>query len=226
MLILTRKSGESLYIGDDIKLTVLGIQGKQIKLGITLPDTMTVYREEIYTLVADDNTLARQSKKDKSSITAMPNVREIETKIGVQQIAEDKIIHFPRGIIGYEEEQDFTLLQLSEDSPFFMLQSTKTPDIGFIVTDPYAFLDDYSVKLNEAEQACIQAESSKDVFVFVTVTIPHGKPEQTALNLSGPIFINFEKRIAMQVPQDMKTTKVLISECVNLLKGNKDESDK
>ena len=226
MLILTRKAGESLYVGDDIKLTVLGIQGKQIKLGITLPDTMTVYREEIYTLVADDNILARQSKNDNSSIEAMPNLRETETKIGVHQIAEDKIIHFPKGIIGYEEEQDFTLLPLSDDSLFFMLQSTKTPDLGFIVTDPYAFLGDYSVKLNEAEQAYIQVKDSQDVFIFVTVTIPHGKPDQTALNLSGPIFINYEKRIAMQVPQDVKTTKVLVSECVTRLKGEKSESDK
>lgn len=220
MLILTRKAGESLYIGDDIKLTVLGIQGKQIKLGITLPDTMTVYREEIYALVADDNTLARQSKKDKLSIKDMPQVREIETKLGMQQISEDNIIHFPKGIIGYEEEQNFTLLSLGENSPFCMLQSTKTPDLGFIVTDPYTFIDDYSVKMNEAEQACIQAESSKDIFVFVTITIPREKPDQTTLNLSGPIFINHEKRIAMQVPQDMKITKVLISECTNILKGN------
>ena len=226
MLILTRKAGESLYIGDDIKLTVLGIQGKQIKLGITLPDTMTVYREEVYALVADDNILARQSKKDQSNIKAMPNVREIETKIGVQEIAEDKIIHFPKGMIGYEEEQDFTLVPLGGDSPFFMLQSTKTRDLGFIVTDPYSFLSEYSVKLNEAEQAYIQAKDSQDVFVFVTVTIPHGKPDQTALNLSGPIFINYEKRIAMQVPQDVKITKVLISECVDLLKDTKDESGK
>ena len=214
MLILTRKAGESLYIGDDIKLTVLGTQGKQIKLGITLPDTMTVYREEIYALVADDNSLARQSKKEKLPISDMPKVHEIQTKLGVQQISEDKIISFPKGVIGYEDEQSFTLLHIAEDSPFFILQSTKTPDLGFVVADPYLFLDNYSVKLNEAEQGCIQVADSKDVVVFVTVTIPHGRSDLATLNLSGPIFVNYEKRIAVQVPQDVKTTKILINDCV------------
>ncbi len=44
MLILTRKAGESLYIGDDIKITLISVQGKQARIGINLPDTMTVYR--------------------------------------------------------------------------------------------------------------------------------------------------------------------------------------
>ena len=213
MLILTRKAGESLYIGDGIKLTVLGTQGKQVKLGITLPSSMTVYREEIYELVMADNTLARQSKKDKLSAKDMPKVHAIETRLGMKEIKEDNIIFFPKGLIGYEDEQHFTLLHLDEDSPFFLLQSTKTPDLGLIVTDPYVFLDDYSVKINDSEQKAIEVESSNDVCVFVTVTIPYGKPDQATLNLSGPLFVNHEKRCAMQIPQDVKTTKVLISDC-------------
>jgi carbon storage regulator len=58
MLILTRRPGESLYLGDDIKITVLSAQGKQIKLGLDVPREMTVYREEIYLRVQEQNQQA------------------------------------------------------------------------------------------------------------------------------------------------------------------------
>jgi carbon storage regulator len=58
MLILTRRPGESIHLGDDIKITVLSIQGKQIKIGIEVPDDMTVYREEIYLRVQEQNKMA------------------------------------------------------------------------------------------------------------------------------------------------------------------------
>ncbi|VVP62047.1 Translational regulator CsrA1 [Pseudomonas fluorescens] len=47
MLILTRKVGESINIGDDIKVTVLGVSGQQVRLGIDAPKEMAVHREEI-----------------------------------------------------------------------------------------------------------------------------------------------------------------------------------
>lgn len=55
MLILTRKASESVNIGDDIKITVLSIQGKQVKIGIEVPDKMSVYREEVYLRILEEN---------------------------------------------------------------------------------------------------------------------------------------------------------------------------
>jgi carbon storage regulator len=48
MLILSRRPGESLIIGDNITINVLGIQGNQVRLGIEAPRDVTVHREEIY----------------------------------------------------------------------------------------------------------------------------------------------------------------------------------
>ena len=58
MLILTRRAAESVHIGDDIKITVLSIQGKQVKIGIEVPDDMTVYREEVYLRIQEENRQA------------------------------------------------------------------------------------------------------------------------------------------------------------------------
>lgn len=54
MLILTRKVGESVVIGDDVKLTVLSSKGNQIRLGIQAPKDVPVHREEIFDRISND----------------------------------------------------------------------------------------------------------------------------------------------------------------------------
>ncbi len=48
MLILTRKVGETLMVGDDVTVTVLGIKGNQVRIGVNAPKKLSVHREEIY----------------------------------------------------------------------------------------------------------------------------------------------------------------------------------
>ncbi len=54
MLILTRRVGESVVIGDDVDVTVLGMRGNQVRLGVTAPREIAVHREEIYQRIHDD----------------------------------------------------------------------------------------------------------------------------------------------------------------------------
>jgi carbon storage regulator len=61
MLILTRKLGESIAIGDDIKITFLDIKGKQLRIGIEAPKQVSVYRDEIYQAIQEQNLQAAGS---------------------------------------------------------------------------------------------------------------------------------------------------------------------
>jgi carbon storage regulator len=58
MLILTRKAGESLYIGDQVKVTIMELKGNQVRVGIDAPSTMKIYREEIYRQILEENQQA------------------------------------------------------------------------------------------------------------------------------------------------------------------------
>ncbi|MBU8849087.1 MAG: carbon storage regulator CsrA [Desulfobacterales bacterium] len=58
MLILTRKSGETIRIGNDIKITILEAKGKQIRVGIDAPSDIAVHREEVYQMIKQQNILA------------------------------------------------------------------------------------------------------------------------------------------------------------------------
>lgn len=58
MLVLTRKLGESITIGNEIKVTVVEVKGKQVQLGITAPSSIKIYREEIFKRVQEENKRA------------------------------------------------------------------------------------------------------------------------------------------------------------------------
>lgn len=69
MLILTRRIGETIRIGREVSVTVLGIQGNQIRLGVLAPISVSVHREEIFRRIAAEDHAARGSVSPSASIS-------------------------------------------------------------------------------------------------------------------------------------------------------------
>jgi carbon storage regulator CsrA len=65
MLILTRRTGETIMIGDEVTITVLGVKGDQVRLGVTAPKVIPVHRQEIYDRIEAEKRAeaARKAKK-------------------------------------------------------------------------------------------------------------------------------------------------------------------
>lgn len=61
MLILTRRVGEKLMIGDEISVTILGVKGNQVRIGVQAPNTVAIHREEIYERIQDEERELRQA---------------------------------------------------------------------------------------------------------------------------------------------------------------------
>lgn len=62
MLILTRRMGETVIIGDNIAVTILGVRGSQVRLGVNAPKEVTVHREEIYERIQQEEQATEQRK--------------------------------------------------------------------------------------------------------------------------------------------------------------------
>lgn len=61
MLALTRKKDQAIIIGGDIEIKVLSIQGDKVKIGITAPKECSIYREEVYKIISDNNQASIQT---------------------------------------------------------------------------------------------------------------------------------------------------------------------
>ena len=72
MLVLTRKLGEAIRIGDNVSITVVDFDGKSVKLGIDAPRSVSIHREEVYKRIQDENKNAvSKDKVDLGDIAAL-----------------------------------------------------------------------------------------------------------------------------------------------------------
>ncbi len=131
---------------------------------------------------------------------------EIETlRFGKIAVQEDKVITFPRGILGFAKNKQYLLFPHSEDSPFLWLQSVEDGDLAFVVMNPRLVKNDYSLDVDENVLNELNAKQEADLEVVCIVTIPRNDPKRMTINLLGPIIINSKSRNAVQVICDKKS---------------------
>ena len=118
------------------------------------------------------------------------------TRFGDIEIAEDRVITFPSGLLGFPEMTRYCLLQPGDDACFFWLQSLDDPDLAFVVTDPTLFVSDYSVPVRAEQMEALSLSRIEDAQVF---SIVNKVDDKLTGNLQGPLVINTLTRVGEQV---------------------------
>ncbi len=218
MLILTRKIGESILVGDNIRLVVLEIRGKQIRLGIEAPPDIVVLREEIAQRLSDENLRAASFnfQEVEQAVRALalkvahrftlrpprpgsPTITIESQALGRLTESTDRIITFASGLPGFPEARRFVLLNNHLEPPFYCLHSVDDPSLAFVVTDPTVLVPDYHPKNGASTLHELQASNPEDLQALVTLTIPPGRPREMTANLMSPLLINPEQGLGKQV---------------------------
>ena len=126
---------------------------------------------------------------------------QIKTKVfGEIIIDDDKIIHFPNGIIGFPDLTEFTLIHDEEKGTdsIHWLQSLQEPAFAMPVMDPLIVCPDYNPEADDELFNVLGEIKPDELLVLVTVTVPHDLTKMT-VNLKGPIIINVSEKRALQI---------------------------
>src|SRR5437667_9008735 len=122
---------------------------------------------------------------------------EIEsTRFGRLTVDDERIISFPKGLLGFPNHTRFALIQTGEENYFFWLQCVDEPNLAFVVTDPTIFFKDYEVPLRDETLTDLEMTDLNFAQVFV---ICNKVGEHLTGNLLGPIVVNAQNRVGQQV---------------------------
>ena len=123
---------------------------------------------------------------------------QVTTKpFGTIEVDERQKIHFPFGILGFEQLKWYVLLDASQ-APFYWLQSMDDPGVAFVMIDPLVFRPDYRLEVVKEELEEIGVKEDDDILLFAIVTIPENQ-ELMSANLQGPVVINRGAKVGRQL---------------------------
>ena len=125
----------------------------------------------------------------------------INTRIfGEVTIDDDKMIHFPKGIVGFPDLTEFALIHDEEKGTetIHWLQSIQEPGFAMPVMDPLLVCPEYNPEVDDELLSHLGELNQEELLVLVTVTVPKDITKMT-VNLKGPIVINAAERKATQV---------------------------
>lgn len=118
---------------------------------------------------------------------------------GEIEIEEKDIVKFEQGIPGFGDKHSFTILPLdTQESTFFILQSTETEELAFVIANPFLFFKDYEFTISNGDKEFLKLINEHDTGIWSIVTLRDPFVE-TTVNLQAPIIINQKNNQAKQI---------------------------
>lgn len=142
----------------------------------------------------------------------------VETRdFGTVDIEDEKVIHFPEGIPGFDEYKDYVVLYDNDGDKqemFAWLQCTTEQNLAFPIINPYQIMDEYNPLIEDELLEPLGEFTDDDLLVFLLATVP-ADVKKTSVNMKAPILVNTINRQAMQViveNDDYEIKHLLINE--------------
>ncbi len=127
-------------------------------------------------------------------------MRKVQTsRFGELDIEEGRVVHFKDGIPAFEDEHEFIILPYDEESPYYFMQSLKTPDLAFLMTVPFLFFPNYTFEVDDDTIEELDIKSEDEVSYYSLVTIPNYSIRYMTANLLAPIILNTANMRAKQL---------------------------
>jgi len=125
---------------------------------------------------------------------------KLQTKyFGEVEYEEEDVIHFQKGLFAFEDEIAYLLMPFEgSDNTLLCLQSVATPELAFIVMNPFSLDSSYAPMLQPEEITALEGKDSKDFCYYVLCVVKNPVKDST-VNFKCPVVINEDTRMAMQV---------------------------
>ncbi len=120
------------------------------------------------------------------------------SRFGDKEVPDESLITFPEGVIGFKDATRFVMFECSDDGIFKWLQSCDRPELAFVICEATMILPSYKIVIGEKERQTLKLSSAEDAVVCLILVIPKD-PVQATANLLGPLVMNTETRLGMQV---------------------------
>ncbi|MGL5633618.1 MAG: flagellar assembly protein FliW [Sarcina sp.] len=129
------------------------------------------------------------------------NIKELvfeSFNYGKINYVETEVIKFKKGMLGFEDLHNFILRDIEENKSFRLLHSLEENRIAFVVLNPFNFIINYELDLDETIIRELDIKSEEDVYILNTVTL-NSDPSKITTNLRAPIVINVQNKKAKQI---------------------------
>lgn len=147
------------------------------------------------------------------------------SRFGVIEVPDESAITFPEGIVGFKEARSFVLFDCGDEGIFKWMQAVEVPELAFVICEAQLIVPDYQIVIGAKEREMLKLGKVEDAVVCLIVRIAED-PMETTANLLGPVVMNTETRIGMQMvlvnPEYSTQHKVFVQAEEDQQEGDRD----
>ncbi len=204
MLVLTRKIGQTIHLGENVKISIQDVRGSQVRIGIEAPKEVRIYREEIYNEILDESRKALES----TIANSLPESPQESLLRFSSQIEEEKTINIKSGLIGFTNWTKFKIKKAK--APFYWISSTEKEELKFLL-----------IPITNFKNKFYKSFSFDDSSEILCLVSPKKNFLESTVNIKAPIVIESEdtgteNATQLIIDEDSIELKLTLAELLSL----------